>query len=285
MIRRIVLWVMALMLVAFGFNISTAAPSISHQATLTGYAACTTTGWDATFTATNDAHYGHAVLSNTGVGLDGLYDQGQSKTVTLHESSATASVTAGPATMEWYDHYIQNGIGSKVVKPNNCTTVTALPPTPAVTDPCGAGNAEWDIPASDSDFSWTLNSDGHLVVTILTSHVTFPDGLLSHDYGVAPETNTNACPVTTKHGYVKWDKENSCKVSERVVQIYQRQGVASVKSWNNANRTRWTKTIVMKPHYVIRKNKHHDGRWVHRTTYHWSLKNIRHCGNPSPGSG
>ena len=70
----------------------------------------------------------------------------------------------------------------------------ALPDAPAVTDPCGAGNASWEVPASDAIVTWRLEANGHLIATVAAGK-TFVDATTSHDYGVAAEENTDPCVV------------------------------------------------------------------------------------------
>jgi hypothetical protein len=69
-------------------------------------------------------------------------------------------------------------------------------PEPAVTDPCGAGNAAWVVPDDTDVLDWTLEEDGDLLVEILAADTVFAEtGQTSHDFGQAPETNTEECEV------------------------------------------------------------------------------------------
>ena len=70
----------------------------------------------------------------------------------------------------------------------------ALPDAPAVTDPCGAGNASWEMPASDANVTWRVDANGHLIATVAAGK-TFVDATTSHDYGAAVEENTEPCVV------------------------------------------------------------------------------------------
>jgi hypothetical protein len=70
----------------------------------------------------------------------------------------------------------------------------ALPDAPAVTDPCGAGNASWEVPASDENVIWRVDASGHLIATVAAGK-TFVDATTSHDYGAAVEENTEPCAV------------------------------------------------------------------------------------------
>jgi hypothetical protein len=80
--------------------------------------------------------------------------------------------------------------------PQDCgPTVVQVPPTPDVNDACGPNNATWVVPADTEAFKWTLQDNGHLVVTIVADNTTFPDGSTSHDFGTAPDSN-EACPPT-----------------------------------------------------------------------------------------
>ena len=71
-----------------------------------------------------------------------------------------------------------------------------VPAAPSVTDPCGAGNAAWSVPADDETFAWTLEEDGDLVVTIVAEDTVFVGtGEATHDFGPAVESNTEECEV------------------------------------------------------------------------------------------
>lgn len=70
----------------------------------------------------------------------------------------------------------------------------ALPDAPAVTDPCGVGNASWEVPASDENVTWRVDANGHLIATVAAGK-TFVDATTSHDYGAAAEENTEPCVV------------------------------------------------------------------------------------------
>lgn len=79
-----------------------------------------------------------------------------------------------------------------------CIEEIPVPATPGVDDPCGVGNATWRVPEDVSgQLDWTLEPDGDLVVTILAENTVFAgtDGATSKNYGKAPETNTEDCPV------------------------------------------------------------------------------------------
>jgi LPXTG-motif cell wall-anchored protein len=67
-----------------------------------------------------------------------------------------------------------------------------------VTDPCGANNATWNVPADTAQLDWTLRADGHLVVQTQPGFI-FTDGTTEKDFGVAPDSG-EACPPTTTPG-------------------------------------------------------------------------------------
>lgn len=77
-----------------------------------------------------------------------------------------------------------------------------VPAEPTVTDPCGDGNATWQVPANDETFSWELRYDGHLVVTIVAEGVTFPDGTTRHDFGTAPDSGKECGTFVHKAGRI-----------------------------------------------------------------------------------
>ena len=104
-----------------GLVLMTAPAASAHVATITGSASCTTSGWDATFTVTNDNGYGDATLTGTGTGLDGSYAQGAPKSITVHKASADASATVSGGSMAW-SNYTQANISKTVDRPGNCST-------------------------------------------------------------------------------------------------------------------------------------------------------------------
>ena len=71
-----------------------------------------------------------------------------------------------------------------------------LPATPTVTDPCGAGNASWNLPGDSAAITWRVEGNGHLIATTAAG-TNFEDGTNSHDYGTAVETNVEPCPTPT----------------------------------------------------------------------------------------
>jgi hypothetical protein len=80
---------------------------------------------------------------------------------------------------------------SKVFKVD-CNIEIAIPAQPNVTDPCGPNNASWVEPADGNHVTWAI-TNGHLVATTASGYE-FTDGTTTHDYGVAPDSNT-ACVV------------------------------------------------------------------------------------------
>lgn len=69
-----------------------------------------------------------------------------------------------------------------------------LPHAPDTDDPCGPANATWDMPRNTHEYTWSLNSDGHLIATTTANYI-FSNGQTSHDFGVATDSN-QPCPVT-----------------------------------------------------------------------------------------
>ena len=78
-------------------------------------------------------------------------------------------------------------------------TVIAVPDQPGVTDPDGLNNATWKVPINDGTFTWTVNSDGHLIVTIVPASTVFEgtDQPTTHDFGVAPDSGVVTPPPGT----------------------------------------------------------------------------------------
>lgn len=75
-------------------------------------------------------------------------------------------------------------------------TKVDVPAQPSVADACGPGNAEWNVPADTDSVVWKLRDDGHLIAST-TPGYEFTDGTTSHDYGVAPDSNT-PCPTAAQ---------------------------------------------------------------------------------------
>jgi hypothetical protein len=70
-----------------------------------------------------------------------------------------------------------------------------VPAEPEVSDPCGAGNAEWIVPDDDETFDWEL-VDGELIVSILAENTVF-EGTddTTYNFGEAVETNLEECEI------------------------------------------------------------------------------------------
>lgn len=86
---------------------------------------------------------------------------------------------------------------AKETNKEECDSTEEIPlPAPDVLDPCNPGNAEWVVPEDSEVLDWELLDDDTLQVTILTEDTVFEEtGESSHNYGTAPETNTEACEV------------------------------------------------------------------------------------------
>jgi len=63
-----------------------------------------------------------------------------------------------------------------------CDTVIPVPPKPSVTDPCGPSNASWNVPANTSQYSWSIDQAGNLIVTAKSGY-TFAGDVKTHNYG------------------------------------------------------------------------------------------------------
>jgi len=106
-----------------GVVVFTASAADAHAAVMSATAVCTPSGWDATFTVTNDpGNFGSATLSGTGTSLDGLYAQGQAKSVTVSKTTAAATATLPAATMTWSD-FTQTNITATAQQPAGCPLV------------------------------------------------------------------------------------------------------------------------------------------------------------------
>lgn len=77
------------------------------------------------------------------------------------------------------------------------STVIDVPPAPGVANPPGPDNATWNVPSNDSTFAWSVDGNGHLIVTIVADNTTFPDGSTTHDYGVAPDSEQSGVTQVT----------------------------------------------------------------------------------------
>jgi hypothetical protein len=120
---------------AAGVLTLTAPAASAHVATIEASAVCTSTGWTATFTATNDKSYGPATLSGTGTSLDGAYDQGASKVYEVTKSLSDAQASVANGTMTWAD-FTQSGLGATAQRPADC----APPQPPAQVVPSSSGD-------------------------------------------------------------------------------------------------------------------------------------------------
>ena len=67
-------------------------------------------------------------------------------------------------------------------------------PNPGANDPCGPGNAVWDVPANTASITWDLEENGHLVA-YTTEGYEFPGGKVLHDFGKAEDGNNDCPPV------------------------------------------------------------------------------------------
>ena len=69
-----------------------------------------------------------------------------------------------------------------------------LPATPTQSDPCGPGNATWNVPADTQQLDWNL-TNGVFDAVILTPNTVFANsgGASSKNYGMAVDSNT-PCP-------------------------------------------------------------------------------------------
>ncbi len=150
-------------------SVMLSAPAASaHEATISTDAWCTNTGWDATFSVTNDRNYGQATLSGTGTTLDGTYGTSgtsKSKTLVRHMSFTDGSTTVSHGTMTWSDNYTQNDIGATVGRPANCRA-TVVPTSPQITQPhCVDGqpgqvsSGTFTLPAGDDAISYSRNGN------------------------------------------------------------------------------------------------------------------------------
>lgn len=76
--------------------------------------------------------------------------------------------------------------------------VVPVPPTPSLTDLCNTNgnNATWNVPASDNTYSWAVNNEGHLIVTVLGDN-SFDGNVKTHDYGVASDSHIVCAPTGT----------------------------------------------------------------------------------------
>jgi hypothetical protein len=80
----------------------------------------------------------------------------------------------------------------KVVDSNEPCKVP-IPAKPSYQDPCGPGNASWNVPADTESLDWTLEADGDLVVATKPGYV-FNDGTTSKNFGKAPDSGVK-CTV------------------------------------------------------------------------------------------
>jgi hypothetical protein len=169
----------------------------------------------------NSADYWENAQTGTCVKDEGPFDE-DATTYTLgaapQNSTYTLLVVNGGTLNETYSNPVAGTAYSTSINPKNpnnkpfglshaiyCykTSVQSidLPAAPQVTDPCGTGNATWNVPANTTEITWTLNGDDELVATTNTGYQ-LSGGRTTYNYGVAPETNTDTCPQEEKFVYV-----------------------------------------------------------------------------------
>ncbi|HMM49613.1 MAG TPA: hypothetical protein PKE32_08405, partial [Miltoncostaeaceae bacterium] len=80
-----------------------------------------------------------------------------------------------------------------VAPDSNIPCPIAIPATPSTNPVCGPDNDTWNVPANTEQITWKLEN-GELIATT-TGDLTFTDGTTSHNYGKAPQTNNEPCPI------------------------------------------------------------------------------------------
>lgn len=204
MIKRTIVWMAGLLLVILGINFQTVENGFTHTAVGKAVSVCTSTGWDATLSVTNDpGNFGPATLSGTGTALDGNYAQGQTKSFVRHSDFSTASTGFSNGKMVWSnDGHVQTGIGATANRPANCVKPEVkdasadVNTTPGTCESAGTAtstqqNATLDSPLDTSvgthTASWT-SPQGHL----------FPNGTHHFSKPYTVEGANNAlCKVCT----------------------------------------------------------------------------------------
>lgn len=76
--------------------------------------------------------------------------------------------------------------------PTNCSTVIDVPAAPAVTDPCGANNIAFVLPADTAQLNWEPGAAGSVVVTPIAPAV-FAGGEQSKTFTLPAEGNVASC--------------------------------------------------------------------------------------------
>jgi LPXTG-motif cell wall-anchored protein len=112
--------------------------------------------------------------------------QERSRTYTLVDNEWVAGV--------WSD-WTTTSTDTRDATGDECLTTIAVPAEPKVTDKCGPDNAAWVIPADGGGLHW-VNEDGFLNAVTDEGYV-LADGKFYHEFGIAPESNTEACPAKT----------------------------------------------------------------------------------------
>ncbi len=127
-----------------------------------------------------------------------IFDQ---QTVTDHEST--------PAVVTHYGW--SNGV--------QCSTKVEVP-KPETNVICGPdGNDTWVIPTNNDTFSWTLNDNGDLIVSIVRANTTFNNGTTAINLGQAPDANLpcNTEVVTVQPAEVPTQVDKGAVVTEATV--------------------------------------------------------------------
>ncbi len=97
------------------------------------------------------------------------------------------SVSIIPAGVTFTDQTTSHSYGTATDSGAPCPETIQIPAAPSQTDPCGLGNATWDVPADTATLDWSL-VNGVLSVSIIPAGVTFTDQTTSHSYGTATDS-------------------------------------------------------------------------------------------------
>lgn len=173
---------------------------------------------------------------------------------------------------------VNDASASLSTTPPTCHTPETLVLGPAV-------NATWGIPSrmqGPGDYTVPATANlGHAFADGTTAE-TFA-GTLAGDL-----SKTKACAPPkpkTHHTWVHFRKWQSCKWTERFIQVRHGRGIAKVTHKYNGDRTHIVVKVVAKPGFKFHHGRHGLGHYVHRERLVFHLKPMGPCMPGPPGSG
>lgn len=287
---------LAPLLIAAGLTLGLQAVAEAHDNAVTIAPVCNhDTGMiDLTETVSNDYNLTE-VLSNATRSQTQLNGKTVAK---LGNVKAYESVPANGALItltvhgRWSDGFAKDSSGSTRV-PSECVKTEHVTVGASFVDQTCDGSTgvytpgTYDAPAIDGTTETTTgdtNPGDTLTVTFTPNQYVVIDGAssFSHTYPSSPTVGTCKAPpppkVHPKRGFIKTVTQQSCRLHQRGVYIWERHGVVAHRT-HDAKRTEWAIHITAKPGFLVRAHQHGKGKLVKSATYYYHLKDlpIRGC--------